>query len=171
MIIWLFTTCNDNDVIKRNILMLPTPLLKDPVLSTGKEDWQWGPLHGRLSFWDALSWSRLNLTKLTYKNKKHIYKYKSGSSGVARLWSQCGHRGSGGQKSPSGVQGRSLGGGLGPKPQKPLYIDSLQLSNAFLCRFVAESASISIGRGRVGTFPPVPTLGYATVWFTDWRQR
>ena len=56
-------------------------------------------------------------------------------SGVAGLWSQGGHRVSGGRKSPSTVQGQSPGGGLGMKPPEA----SLQLSNAFLCRFVAES--------------------------------
>ena len=42
-----------------------------------------------------------------------------------------------GQKYTSGVRGRSFGGVWGRRSQ--MYTDSLQLSNAFLRRFVAES--------------------------------
>jgi len=40
---------------------------------------------------------------------------------------------------PSGVQGRSPGGVWGFRPKIQVYTDSLQLSNAFLRWFVAES--------------------------------
>jgi len=98
---------------------------------------------------------------------------------VARLWSQGGHRRSGGRKSPSGIQGRSPGVSLEAKPQKPdIYKQYLQLSNVFLHRFVAESyprfcanPMTQRDRGRMGTH--VPTHGYATaikwvVWL--WRD-
>jgi len=66
------------------------------------------------------------------------------TSGVARLWSQGGHRGSGGRELwgtevPSGVQWQSPGEGLGQSPRSQIYTNNLQLSNAFLRRFVAES--------------------------------
>jgi len=92
---------------------------------------------------------------------------------IGRLWSQGGHTGHGER---------------GAKPEAR-YIDSLQLSNAFLCRFVAESVLhlahrpppssstkkilrtcanpiIQHGRGRRGTCP-VPThawLRYSTAY-------
>jgi len=96
------------------------------------------------------------------------------TSGVARLWSQGGHRGLGPQRSPRAEPRWGSGG--------QIYTNNLQLSNAFLCRFVAESVprlSISPyppcspqilricancmthyhhGQSRVGTCPPVATL-------------
>jgi len=62
------------------------------------------------------------------------------ASGVARLWSQGGHRGSGGLLSPQrglGAEPRCRSGGEARRSQ--IYTNNLQLSNAFLCRFVAES--------------------------------
>jgi len=93
---------------------------------------------------------------------------------ITTLWSQgAGTEGLG----ASGVQGRSPGGGLGRSPRSQIYTDSLQLSNAFLRRFVAESVlhlpqtppqktsdlRESHDTTRPGQGGQVPTRGYAIV--------
>jgi len=60
-------------------------------------------------------------TALKQKNNKHDHS-------VARLWSQDGHRRSGDGSHPPGSSGGAI-----------IYTNNLQLSNAFLLRFVAES--------------------------------
>ena len=68
------------------------------------------------------------------------------------------------------VQGRSPDGVWGRSPRSQIYTNNLQLSNAFLCRFVAESVLSSPhttpctnpmtqhGQARWGTRPSVATL-------------
>jgi len=96
-------------------------------------------------------------------------------SGVARLWSQGGHRAFEGRKSPA----ESRGGAPVGVPQKPdIYTNNLQLLNAFLCRSVAESVlhlpvtpppppppkkTLRICTNPMTQHvPPASTLGYAT---------
>jgi len=90
--------------------------------------------------------------------------------------SQGGH-GVWARKYPSRIQRRSPGGGMAPRSQ--IYTNNLQLSNAFLCRFVAESVLLHLPYPSQKTLwicmNPMPTRCYTTVYYTykkadKWRK-
>jgi len=65
---------------------------------------------------------------------------KQVDSGVARLWSQGGHRGFGDGSPPAGSRGGARVRVWGEAARSQIYTNNWQMSNVFLRRFVTESA-------------------------------
>jgi len=92
-------------------------------------------------------------------------------SGVARLWSQGGHRGIWGTEGPSGAHRRSPRGGPGAKPSEVRYIQTVHSCQMlFYAGLLPSLSSISptpknssdLRESHDPTRPGQPTRGYAT---------
>jgi len=84
-----------------------------------------------LCFSEASKFASYTITPDLATQNRALFRKKCGAMGARRNFCKGATSRSGGRKSPSGVQGRSPGGGLGPLGAKPPEADGILLKTTY----------------------------------------